>query len=62
VGIFFKKAKKLYAGLCYVAWFANIFVLLVGTVHSNKELQILALINMILLSFILLKDTNENST
>jgi len=59
---FIKLIKKLYVGICYTAWFANIFILLVGAVNSNKELQILALVNMILLSFILLKDTNENST
>jgi hypothetical protein len=62
VGPFLKKAKKLYVGMCYIAWFANIFVLFVGVVQSNKELQVLAFVNMILLSFILLKDTNENST
>jgi hypothetical protein len=62
VGSFLEKAKKLYVGVCYTAWFANIFVLFVGAVQSNKELQVLSLVNMILLSFILIKDTNENST
>jgi len=59
---FIEKAKKLYVGMCYTAWFANIFVLFVGAVQSNKELQVLAFVNMILLSFVLIKDGNENST
>lgn len=62
MGEFIKRIKRLYVILCYVAWFVNIFILLIGAVNADKGLQALALLNMIMLSFVLIRDTNENST
>jgi hypothetical protein len=44
--------------LAIAAFFCNIFLLLFGAAIDNYELQILALFNMILLSFGLLRDEN----
>tara|TARA_B100000427_G_C15322261_1_gene513099 strand:- start:516 stop:680 length:165 start_codon:yes stop_codon:yes gene_type:complete len=44
--------------LAITAFFCNIFLLIFGATIDNYELQILALVNMILLSFGLLRDEN----
>jgi hypothetical protein len=58
MGSFFKSLKNIWKTVCYTAWFINIPLLLIGSIYGNYELQILAIINMILLSFILIEDTN----
>ena len=53
---------SIYVAICYLAWFFNIGLLLFGAINKNIELQTLSIINMMLLSFVLLKDTNTKGT
>ena len=57
VGLIPKSWKTFYINACYFAWFLNIPILIIGSVYDNYELQLLSLVNMILLSFILIRDT-----
>ncbi len=57
MGKIFQSLKRIYHGIIYAAWIINIFLLVFGAVIDDYELQILSIINMILLSFVLLKDT-----
>ena len=57
---FFKSLSRIFSALCVVAFFINIGLLTLAHFIVNPttagELEILALINMILLSFVLLRD------
>ena len=56
----FKSLSRIFSALCVVAFFINIGMLSLSHFIVNPtmaaELEILALINMILLSFVLLRD------
>ena len=50
-----KKIKKVFFYICCVAWVANIGIYVVGSTIDNYDLQLLALFNMLMLSFILIR-------
>jgi len=50
-----EKIKKVFFYTCCAAWFANIGIYVVGSTVDNYDLQLLALINMLMLSFILIR-------
>jgi len=63
----FSKLGNIFFGICVGAFFINIglYVFASSAIISHSEsfeLQILSIFNMIMLSFVLLKDTNKNST
>ncbi len=53
-----KRLVEVLKVLAIAAFFCNIFLLVFGAAIDNYELQILAIVNMILLSFGLLRDEN----
>ena len=57
----FKSVSRIFSALCVVAFFINIGLLSLSQFIVNpttaNELEILALVNMILLSFVLLRDS-----
>jgi hypothetical protein len=60
------KLRNIFFGICVGAFFINIglYVFASSAIisHSDSfELQVLSIFNMIMLSFVLLKDTNKNS-
>lgn len=61
------KLENIFFGICVGAFFINIglYVFASGAILSHTdsfELRVLSIFNMIMLSFVLLKDTNKNST
>jgi hypothetical protein len=57
VGKRFQSIKKTFFYICCGAWFINIGLFIFGEFADMYDLKILALVNMMLLSFVLLKDT-----
>jgi len=57
VGKRFSSIKKIFFYICCGAWFINIGLFIFGEYANIYDLKILALVNMMLLSFVLLKDT-----
>jgi len=53
----FSLIKKTFFYICCGAWFLNIGLFIFGEAAGMYDLKILALVNMMLLSFVLLKDT-----
>jgi len=51
-----------YIVICYLAWVFNIGLLVFAAMNKNFELQMLSIINMMLLSFVILKDPNTKGT
>tara|TARA_R110000824_G_scaffold143162_2_gene310656 strand:+ start:1112 stop:1300 length:189 start_codon:yes stop_codon:yes gene_type:complete len=54
--------KKIFYYSCIASWFINMGLLVIGSMYDLYDLQILSIVNMMLLSFVLLKDTNEKTT
>jgi hypothetical protein len=61
MGNLIKSLKRIYTGFIYCAWIVNIQLLIWGSMNHNYDLQILSLINMILLSFVLLRESNTEA-
>jgi hypothetical protein len=62
----FSKLGNIFFGICVGAFFINIGLYVFASAaivsHSDSfELQVLSIFNMLMLSFVLLKDTNKNS-
>tara|TARA_R110000824_G_scaffold229881_3_gene417478 strand:+ start:947 stop:1123 length:177 start_codon:yes stop_codon:yes gene_type:complete len=53
----FSSMKKIFFYICCGAWFINIGLFIFAESADMYDLKILALINMMLLSFVLLRDT-----
>jgi hypothetical protein len=52
---------RIFNALCIVAFFINIGLFGLAHVFNDFDLQMLSLINMILLSFVLLRETKQKS-
>tara|TARA_Y100000593_G_C4309820_1_gene337803 strand:- start:235 stop:396 length:162 start_codon:yes stop_codon:yes gene_type:complete len=50
--------SRIFSGICVVAWFINIGLYIFASSIDLFDLQILALVNMLLLSFVLLREPN----
>ena len=50
--------NRVYTGACYSAWVINIGLLIFASIGDHYELQLLSIVNMILLSFVLLREPN----
>jgi hypothetical protein len=48
--------KRVYFASCYIAWFVNVGLLVFAAMRGINELQLLAIVNMMLLSFVLLRE------
>jgi hypothetical protein len=55
--------KRIFFILCVIAFFINIFLYVFGAYLPNSEegweLQVLSIVNMLLLSFVLLREPNS---
>ncbi len=60
-----RKLNQIFNIACYVAFFVNIGLLVFASVYLSDpaafELQVLSLFNMILLSFVLLREPNSKT-
>ncbi len=60
------KLNRIFNMVCYVAFFINIGLLVFSSVYLSDvaafELQVLSLFNMILLSFVLLREPNSKTS
>jgi len=57
----FASVGRIFNALCIVAFFINIGLFGLAHVFNDFDLQMLSLINMILLSFVLLRETKQKS-
>ena len=59
------KLNRIFNITCYIAFFINIILLVFSSVYLDDpaafELQILSLFNMLLLSFVLLREPNPKT-
>ncbi len=59
----FQSIKRVFFVLCVIAFFVNIFLFAFGSYLPDSaaahELQILSIVNMILLSFVLIREPNQ---
>lgn len=58
---FFASAGRIFNALCIVAFFINIGLNMFGHINNDFDLQMLSLANMLLLSFVLLRDPKSKS-
>lgn len=52
----FASLGRIIFGLCVAAFITNVGLYIFGSMHKMSELQILSIVNMLLLSFVLLRD------
>ena len=57
----FASAGRIFNALCIVAFFTNIGLLIFSNIIDDFDLQVLSLINMLLLSFVLLRESNSKT-
>jgi len=58
---FFASVGRIFNAVCVVAFFVNIGLYVFGHVSNDFELKILSIANMLLLSFVLLRETKQKS-
>jgi hypothetical protein len=58
---YFAKAAQIFFGICVGAFFINIGLNMYATLNKMFELQMLSIINMMLLSFVLLREPNQKA-
>jgi hypothetical protein len=56
---FFSRLNQIFLVLCCIAFFINIGLLLFAGLNNMFDLKILSILNMLLLSFVLLRDNKE---
>jgi hypothetical protein len=52
---------RVFNALCIVAWFVNIGLNIFGHISNNFDLQLLSLGNMLLLSFVLIREPKSKA-
>ena len=52
----FASIGRIFFGLCVAAFITNVGLYIFGSMNKMSELQILSIVNMLLLSFVLLRD------
>ena len=52
---------RIFNALCIVAWFVNIGLNIFGHISNNFDLQLLSLGNMLLLSFVLIREPKSKA-
>ena len=55
----FASLGRIFFGICVGAFFINIGLYMFGSMNRMSELQILSVVNMLLLSFVLLRDPKK---
>ena len=55
----FASLGRIFFGVCVAAFFINIGLYIFGSMNKMSELQMLSVVNMLLLSFVLLRDPKK---
>jgi hypothetical protein len=53
------RARSIFFGICVAAFFLNIGLFIFGALNEIFDLKILSLVNMLLLSFVLLREPKQ---